>query len=121
MRSPESEHAREPARKSSPIGHNRNCARVCGHIDFSRPNDYMMRARQGRAAFPIGFPPWGARPLTPPDHSRPMSIDEIIDNLALIDQWDDRYRYVIELGRSLPPIEERHRNQANKVQGCASQ
>jgi len=50
-----------------------------------------------------------------------MAIDEIIDNLALLDEWDDRYRYVIELGRSLPPIDEQDRIQANKVLGCASQ
>ena len=49
------------------------------------------------------------------------TIDEIIDNLTLLDDWDDRYRYVIELGRSLPPIDEKDRNQANKVLGCASQ
>jgi cysteine desulfuration protein SufE len=50
-----------------------------------------------------------------------MSINEIIDNFSLLDEWDDRYRYVIELGRSLTPLDERDRNQANKVQGCASQ
>jgi cysteine desulfuration protein SufE len=50
-----------------------------------------------------------------------MTIDEIIDNFALLDEWDDRYRYVIELGRALAPLDERDRNQANKVQGCASQ
>ena len=48
-------------------------------------------------------------------------IDEIIENFALLDEWDDRYRYVIELGRGLAPLDERDRNQANKVQGCASQ
>jgi cysteine desulfuration protein SufE len=50
-----------------------------------------------------------------------MDIDEIIENFALLDEWDDRYRYVIELGRGLAPLDERDRNQANKVQGCASQ
>ena len=50
-----------------------------------------------------------------------MTIDEIIDNFSLLEEWDDRYRYVIELGRSLSPLEERDRNEANKVQGCASQ
>jgi cysteine desulfuration protein SufE len=48
-------------------------------------------------------------------------IDEIIDNFALLDEWDDRYRYVIELGRTLAPLPEELRNDANKVQGCASQ
>jgi len=50
-----------------------------------------------------------------------MTIDEIIENFALLDEWDDRYRYVIELGRLLAPLNERDRRDANKVQGCASQ
>jgi cysteine desulfuration protein SufE len=50
-----------------------------------------------------------------------MTIAEIMANFTLLEDWDDRYRYVIELGRSLPPLEERARNAANKVQGCASQ
>jgi cysteine desulfuration protein SufE len=48
-------------------------------------------------------------------------IDEIIDNFSVLDQWDDRYRYVIELGRELAPLAEAARTSANKVQGCASQ
>ena len=50
-----------------------------------------------------------------------MNIDEILDNFSLLDAWDDRYRYVIELGRMLEPLPEAERNEANKVQGCASQ
>ena len=49
------------------------------------------------------------------------TIDEIIDNFALLEEWDDRYRYLIELGRALPPLPDAARNDANKVQGCASQ
>ena len=48
-------------------------------------------------------------------------IDEIIDNFAVLDDWDDRYRYLIELGRELPPLPAAAHNDANKVQGCASQ
>ena len=48
-------------------------------------------------------------------------IEEIKDNFALLDEWDDRYRYVIELGRTLEPLPEADHSQANKVQGCASQ
>jgi len=48
-------------------------------------------------------------------------IDEIIDNFSLLDEWDDRYRYLIELGRELPPLPAEAHNDANKVQGCASQ
>jgi cysteine desulfuration protein SufE len=49
------------------------------------------------------------------------AIDDIIDNFSLLDEWDDRYRYVIELGRGMSPLPEIHRCDANKVQGCASQ
>ena len=50
-----------------------------------------------------------------------MTIDEIIANFSLLEEWDDRYRYVIELGRSLAPLPEAARTENNKVQGCASQ
>jgi cysteine desulfuration protein SufE len=49
------------------------------------------------------------------------TLDEIVDNFSLLEEWDDRYRYVIELGRALSPLAERDRSEANKVQGCASQ
>src|SRR6202051_3282046 len=48
-------------------------------------------------------------------------IAEIIDNFSLLDEWDDRYRYLIELGRDLPPLATEAHNEANKVRGCASQ
>jgi cysteine desulfuration protein SufE len=48
-------------------------------------------------------------------------IDEILENFALLDEWDDRYRYVIELGRTLPPLADSAHVDVNKVQGCASQ
>ncbi len=48
-------------------------------------------------------------------------IEDIIDNFSLLDDWDDRYRYLIELGRELPPLDEAAHSDANKVQGCASQ
>jgi len=50
-----------------------------------------------------------------------MSIDNIRSDFALLDDWEDRYRYVIELGRSLPPLPETLRTEANRVRGCASQ
>ena len=50
-----------------------------------------------------------------------MTIDEIRDNFELLDDWDDRYRYVIELGRTLEPMPEHEHSAENKVQGCASQ
>jgi len=49
------------------------------------------------------------------------AIDEIVENFTLLDEWDDRYRYVIELGRTLAPLAEAAHVEANKVRGCASQ
>ena len=49
------------------------------------------------------------------------SLDDIIANFDLLDEWDDRYRYLIELGRDLEPLSEEAHNDANKVRGCASQ
>lgn len=49
------------------------------------------------------------------------SIDEIVENFDLLEEWDDRYRYLIELGRTLPPLPDNARNETNKVRGCASQ
>jgi cysteine desulfuration protein SufE len=48
-------------------------------------------------------------------------IAEIVENFSLLDEWDERYRYVIELGRALAPLPETLRTEANKVQGCTSQ
>ena len=48
-------------------------------------------------------------------------IAKIIDDFELLDSWDDRYRYVIELGRKLPELPADAHIDANKVQGCASQ
>lgn len=51
----------------------------------------------------------------------PTPIENIIENFSLLDEWDDRYRYVIELGRKLTPLPEGGRTDANKVPGCVSQ
>jgi cysteine desulfuration protein SufE len=51
----------------------------------------------------------------------PMTLDAIRSDFALLDDWEDRYRYVIELGRALPPLPDALRTEANKVRGCASQ
>jgi cysteine desulfuration protein SufE len=50
-----------------------------------------------------------------------MTVNEIRENFALLDDWDDRYRYVIELGRTLEPMPAAEHSAENKVQGCASQ
>lgn len=50
-----------------------------------------------------------------------QSIDDIATDFELLDDWEDRYRYLIELGRQLPPLPEEALNDANKVPGCVSQ
>jgi cysteine desulfuration protein SufE len=49
------------------------------------------------------------------------TIAALKEDFSIIDEWEDRYRYVIELGRALPPLDEAERTARNKVQGCASQ
>jgi len=53
--------------------------------------------------------------------TKSSEIADIIENLCLLEEWDERYRYVIELGRALAPLPETARTNANKVQGCTSQ
>jgi cysteine desulfuration protein SufE len=48
-------------------------------------------------------------------------IDDILDDFEYLDEWEDRYRYVIELGKSLPDLPENEKTSENKVRGCASQ
>ena len=49
------------------------------------------------------------------------TFDEIVADFELLDQWEDRYRYVIELGRTLKPLPDEKRSADNKVEGCVSQ
>jgi cysteine desulfuration protein SufE len=49
------------------------------------------------------------------------ALDELADELDLLDDWEERYRYIIELGRGLAPLTDAERSDANKVRGCASQ
>ena len=48
-------------------------------------------------------------------------LSDIRSDFAVLDDWEDRYRYVIELGRTLKPLPDELRTDANKVRGCASQ
>jgi cysteine desulfuration protein SufE len=50
-----------------------------------------------------------------------MPIDHIREDFSLLDDWEDRYRYVMELGRAMQPLDEADRTDLNKVRGCASQ
>lgn len=48
-------------------------------------------------------------------------FSELVDDFSFLDDWEDRYRYVIELGRELSELDDSQRVEANKVHGCASQ
>ncbi len=50
-----------------------------------------------------------------------MSIESLIEDFSFLDEWEDRYRYVIELGRELDPLSADEHSPANKVPGCVSQ
>jgi cysteine desulfuration protein SufE len=54
-------------------------------------------------------------------NSAQTDIRGLVDDFVLLDDWEDRYRYVIELGKSLPPLSDVEHSPANKVRGCASQ
>ncbi len=53
--------------------------------------------------------------------SQPQPFQDIAENLSFLDDWEDRYRYIIELGQALPKLTEAERTPENKVNGCISQ
>ena len=53
--------------------------------------------------------------------THPAAFQDIADNLAYLDDWEDRYRYLIELGQALPPLAEGEKTADTKVNGCISQ
>lgn len=50
-----------------------------------------------------------------------VTSDDILDSLSFFDSWEDRYKYIIDLGRELPPLDEQARVEQNMVRGCQSQ
>ncbi len=53
--------------------------------------------------------------------SHPAHIQDLIDDFAFLDDWEDRYVHVIELGKALPELSTQERNETTKVKGCVSQ
>ena len=49
-----------------------------------------------------------------------LASQDIVDNFELFDTWEDRYRYIIELGGGLESLDDQHRIESNRVQGCVS-
>ena len=62
-----------------------------------------------------------ARPEAPVMIAPEMTFAELAENFALFDDWEDRYRYLIDLGRKLPAFPESQKTEVNKVRGCMSQ
>lgn len=53
--------------------------------------------------------------------SHPQAFQDIAENLAFLDDWEDRYRYIIELGQALPPLEDAEKTEETRIRGCVSQ
>jgi cysteine desulfuration protein SufE len=53
--------------------------------------------------------------------TQPQPFQDIAENLSFLDDWEDRYRYLIELGQALPKLAAVERTDANKINGCVSQ
>ncbi|WP_346898522.1 SufE family protein [uncultured Roseibium sp.] len=49
------------------------------------------------------------------------SLDDILETFEFLDDWEDRYKYLIDLGKELPGLPEEQKNDINKVRGCVSQ
>ena len=63
--------------------------------------------------------PSDARPADAP--STDPRVEELIDNFSFLDDWEDRFRYLIDLGRRLAPMDESLKTEETKVRGCTSQ
>src|SRR3569623_1365601 len=50
-----------------------------------------------------------------------QTLDELAEEFDFLEDWEDRYRYILDLGRELEPLSEAEHDEANKVRGCASQ
>ena len=51
----------------------------------------------------------------------PMDAEELIENFEMLGSWEERYQYIIELGKELPPLSDEERTEDNRVRGCMSQ
>jgi cysteine desulfuration protein SufE len=49
------------------------------------------------------------------------TIDDLVDDFELFEDWEERYRYIVDLGKNLAPMDEADKTEANKVRGCMSQ
>ncbi len=49
-----------------------------------------------------------------------MDIEELISDFDFFENWEERYRFLIDLGKDLPPLDDAHKVEANRVRGCIS-
>ncbi|WP_306150027.1 MULTISPECIES: SufE family protein [unclassified Roseibium] len=49
------------------------------------------------------------------------TLDDILETFEFLDDWEDRYKYLIDLGKDLPPLTDAERSEEHKVRGCVSQ
>ena len=54
-------------------------------------------------------------------NSLTLSLEEVIENFEFLDDWEDRYRYLIDLGKGLPDLDEHYKTEDYRVRGCTSQ
>lgn len=92
---------------------------IRGHLAARKPGKPSLIAPHGakrldRALFRPKF-------FRMSEEALPHPFRMIADDLAFLDDWEERYRYIIDLGRALPPLSTAEYNEANKVRGCASQ
>lgn len=82
-----------------------------------------MQIRLHKTLIPLVYTRMTDAPTpNPPEMIAPeMSFDELAENFALFDDWEDRYRYLIDLGRKLPSFPDALKTETNKVRGCMSQ
>lgn len=55
------------------------------------------------------------------EFGKDITADDIVDTLSFFDSWEERYKYIIDLGRELPPLADEYRVESNLVRGCQSQ
>ena len=55
------------------------------------------------------------------EHEIEMTAQEILETFASVDSWEDRYQFIIDLGRAIPPIDDKLKIEQNKIHGCQSQ
>jgi cysteine desulfuration protein SufE len=59
--------------------------------------------------------------LKPMSDFSSLNLEQIIDNFELFDDWEDKYTYLMDLGKKLPPLEAADRTDENKVHGCQAE